>query len=160
MAGYEGEVTGLQQSPSTPFDPAPQLAIHAIQGVDDGRVVMTGRCWFEPVHVGSVFTRIASEGADGWTVLGDCHLELESIGLHYLYVDRLEQTHSGRMWLVGVSQLLTDAAAADAGAGLLLVGDEPPAAEWAWDGAVWSRRPLDEDEAPQTPGPDPGRVPG
>ncbi len=130
-------VAGARQAPSTRFDPAPQFAIHAIQTVDDVRLVVTGRCFFEPVRIGSVFTQVAAQDDGGWAILGSCRLEVESIALYYLYVDQLEQTHSARVWLTGSSEHVSEPG--ESGSKLLLVGDTPPDGEWAWDGRLWSR---------------------
>ena len=100
-------------------------------------MIVTGRCIFEPVRVGTVFTRVAHHGSGGWEVVGSCHLEVESIGLYHLYVDQLDQTHSARVWLVGSSDQLTEPhESADR---LLLVGDPPAEGQWARDGQLWMR---------------------
>jgi hypothetical protein len=126
-------VAGDRQTPSgTAFDPSPQFWVHEVERLRP--LTVTGRCWFAPVSLGTIFdTLVAGDGDDSrWP--GPCHLRVEEISAYGHLLDELDQTVSARLILSGVTpQGLVP--------GSILVSRASPAADdWQWPDWLWLRR--------------------
>jgi hypothetical protein len=138
MAREASAVAGDQQTRSTNLDPAPQFTVHEVEPIGASGVTLTGRCWFEPVNVGSAFRRVVAlpctELDEGWL----CDLTVESIGVFDQFVDSLSQMMSARLWLRGEQPEVLQPG--EHGERLLLVGADPSEGQWSWDGRLWQRQ--------------------
>lgn len=126
-------MSGDTQTRSSRFDPAPQFAIHEVERIDELKVVVTGRCCFEPIVAGTVFTAYAVDnlGADP----GACRLRVESIEAYGQLLTELGQTVSARLSLRGIAP--ADLQAGQGDGHRLLIASEPGEVTWAWDGQLW-----------------------
>jgi hypothetical protein len=74
-------MAGDRQAPSgTAFDPWPQFRVHEI--VSSGPLTATGRCWFAPVTVGTIFTAFTLPGQNRSPVPARCRLHVEAISVY------------------------------------------------------------------------------
>jgi hypothetical protein len=93
-------MAGDRQAPSgTAFDPWPQFWVHEV--VSSGPLTVTGRCWFAPVTVGTVFSALAVPGQRHSPVPARCRLRVEEISAYGRPAGELDQTVSARLILGG-----------------------------------------------------------
>lgn len=93
-------VTAGQQTPSgTSFDPAPQFKVHNIECRQP--LTVTGRCWFAPVALDTMFDTLASTNRPGSWEVSPCQLRVVEINAHGHMANELDQVVSARLVLHG-----------------------------------------------------------
>lgn len=125
-------MSGLLQARSSEYDPAPQFTVHEVESHAAGRWTLTGRCWFEPIEVGTRFTSLVSRDQTDASA-EPCDLEVAGIEVFGKPVDWLGQTTSARLTLTGTAELRVGAHEER----LLLVAETHADGAWVWDGDLW-----------------------
>jgi hypothetical protein len=128
-------VAGGRQTPGgSGFDPNPQFRVQEAEPSSIGLVV-TGRCWFGPLLIGTVFDRLASFSDGCWTVIDQCQLRVDEIEFSHVLVDQLDQSCSARLVLQGPRPISLSSES------LLVAFDAEGAKDWhrAADN-LWHRR--------------------
>jgi hypothetical protein len=126
-------VSGDRQTRSSRFDPEPQFEIHEVERIAGLDVVVTGRCWFEPIVAGTMFTAYAIDNVEGDPEV--CRLRVEAIEAYGHLLAELAQTVSARLSLRGAAPV--NLRASRRGEYNLLIGAEPDEVTWSWDGQLW-----------------------
>lgn len=129
-------MAGDRQAPTgTAFDPRPQFCVHEHEGEGSGLVTVTGRCWFAPVAVGTVFTALAATGHYRSPEPVPCRLRVEKFSVYDRTTDELDQSMSARLLLAGV---VPTALAPES---VLISADTRDAVRWRRNGSLWNRGP-------------------
>ena len=128
-------MAGDRQAPSgTAFDPRPQFWVHVV--VCSGPLTVTGRCWFAPVAVGTVFTAVAAPGRHRSPAPARCRLRVEEISAYGRPAGELDQAVSARLILGG------DVPPSLAPESVLISTASQEADRWQRAGSLWIRVPL------------------
>lgn len=127
-------MSGNVQTQASQHDPAPQFAVYEVEQVEGSRRVVTGRCWFGPILLGTRFTRLVPDPTKA-PEAELCDLEVRRIEMYGKPSDRLDQMVTARLSLVGGKPLPIG----NHEERVLLVGEAPPEGAWMLREGLWRR---------------------